>query len=1106
MTFILYDRYFSLDSTSGALKTYWRIIGNKCNSVVQLHETYPVQTLNCFNANIPSLYIFCKLTQYIDFEKHQLVDIHKHFGANLKIFKFSKQLTLASSSSTLDKNLDNIQNIFMMHTRLCSNFDTTKNKESISHRILYKVNFNNENTRNDLINKLNFYNLTAFPDVELFVPFDDECEIFLNIIFPTNRNQDNSKYTYMTVIPDHNMNFVNILESFHGLIQLINSRTISQNVLIVDNREVVTNKRVLTDMFLDNVPIVDIFIGRIYENEQCIEFNSNENEIIFIMLKMYIFKRNQYVIFMNRSYQKGPIIECNDYKLKNTISCDNERDLISKFYNMYTRSMVFNVFNMDVHFIVSSERYKSTSYIIMQRIIYNNLWYEFSTHCVISEDGRCIRFNRNSIILFDSVSKTDCILTNFQYIDRDIYLPELYIDSTVPIYSDIVTHLQNIKTTKQSKYTVVNKCIADGNKHITTMSMYELINKIYSHEECKNNNDNDMILESVIELSNRIRIPITRLYSLGVGQIAYRLIFYTSIRNGIFLITNRKDKSPSFFQSENTEYIIDTISSIKSPVPIKIYQNPLSSIVADSSDDKQSMFQNLIKKFIPIHMTGNLIENYFSFFCPNRNQFPLLMSLVENESELLYTNNSIVWSRSRLFCNHSIVSFDFSLFYSSIIAIFGLDFQNCMIVYGYELKNFFYNIFPTPSIFENNKIQILQSPHIFIMDNDSLKIIDIRRHQDISSLSDKSCYIVIFRFVTTEIMQRHDRNYCPLSNLFYDNIIDMKKYKTRLSLHKNILNSICGMLSSYQINTTLLNVVYALSRKIMLWIVTNCLSDVNSVYTSFINHSYNLNEPPPDNLISIENDSFTFIYNYNRFNYDNISNNINNVECIKDKILDRLCHELSMCTYFAKADILQIFNLKINFITGNLMQMSPRKYYYIVQEESEIKSIPTLVSNEKNNTIVQKSLSFINRQDYNLVNCIIKNKPIKLSYLRRTHNMPEIRKLVIWYMIRHSRLVYSNENQKSTHQNLKLLDEFLNIDNDKRELKMQYLNILFNMLKVENIEDSFLNLLTNPLVNSNFLNNIVPDFHAFDSIHLPAERKTLIINCVLMFFRFYVNF
>ena len=1098
MTFILYDRYFSLDESTGKLKTFWRVIGNKYNSVVQLHETYPVQTLNCYDQNISSLYIFCKLTQYSDFEKHQLVDLHKQFGNNMKIFKFQNKLTISSSSSSVLRNFDNIQSIFMMHTRANSKMDTVNIKEPISHRYVYKICFNTEKTRNDLVSKLKFFNLTSYPDIEMFIPFYDECELILNHVFPTNRHNDNTKYTYLTVITNHYMNFIPIIESFHGIIQLINSRTISHNTLVVNNREVVTNTKTLADIFLENVPIVDFFLGRVYENEQCMEFNSDENEITFLMIKIYIFKHTHYVVYMNRKYQKVPIHK--DAKLNNIILCENERDLLLKFFNMYTNGLLFKILNMDIHFIMSTQRYKSNSYILMHRIIYNKFWDEFSSHCVISEDGKCVRFNRNSIILFDNISKSDSIVTNFRNIDKDIYLPELYGDSTMPIDSSLCTHLQNIKPGKTQKYSNINY-----ENEVTEMSLYELIYNIFKEEDSIDNQNYNDILESVIELSNKIRIPITLLYSLSVAQIAYRLIFYTQLRNGVFPIIDKDEGVPAFYQTHNNNngLIINCLKTLSSPQNLKIFQNVYDSV--NGEGQKNSMFTNLIKKYIPIHMTGNLLENYFSFFCPSSNQFPLMSSLTNDESELLSHKNAIIWSRVNLYNNRSIVSFDFSLFNSSIISIFGLDFQNCAILLGFELKNFFYSIYPDRETFEENKLKTLQLPNMFIMDNDSLKIYNIEKFENISNLNDGSCYIVIMRFVTTDMMKKYDKNYLTLSEIFYSNIMDMKKYKTRLLLHKNILNAICGMLSTYQINTKLLNIVNALSRKIMLWIVSNyCQNDTSDIIT-FIQHEYDPNETPPENLISIENDSFTFVYDYAALKYEYMETNLRVVNNLKDKILRKLCTELTTCTLFDFNEIFKIFNLKINFITGNILQLSSRKFFYINQTGENLSTLK-LDTNEKNNRVIQKALSYMNN-DVNFIRIIVKNKPIKLSYLKNISNFTDIRKLLIWYMLQHSRVGIQNEQHRSTFQNLETLETFLNRSQEEtRKTKTGYLNLLFNIVQTENIEDNFLNILSSPLVNLNFATKTIPDFHTFRSIHLPSDKRTLIINCVLLFFKFFKNY
>lgn len=1103
MSFILYDRYFSLDEKTGTLKTFWRVIGNKYNSVVQLHETYPVQTLNCFNQNIASLYIFCKPTQSQEFEKHHLVDIHKQYGNNLRIFKFVKQLTVAVTSCSLMRNLDNIQNVFMMHTRTKSNIDQIETKEAISHRVTYKFSFNNEKTRNEIVSKIKFYNLTAYPDIEMFVPFDDECELFLNHIFPTNRQQDNSQYTYMTVIENHYMNFVPILESFHGLIQLINSRNISHNVLMVNNREVVKNPRVITDMFLDNVPIVDIFMGRVYENEQCIEFHSHENEITFIMLKLFIFKRSQYIVFMNRKYQAIPIAK--NEQLANIIVCDGECDLLTKFFNIYTNGLVFKILNMDIHFIMATQRYKSNSYAIMYRIIMHNLWSRFASHCIISEDGKCIRFNRNSIILFDNIDNCNEVVTNYKILERDVvYLPELYADSTASPDATLHNHMLNIKPEKACKYVEIRKYLKEQ-RPVNTMSMYQLIEKIYTLEETQSS-DYNTILESIIELSNRIRVPITLLYSMSVAQIAYRLIFYNSIRNGFFLIMEKRENMPFFYQCENYEGSVDALKKLSTPQRMKVFQHYYDQNDANEAEKQPYLFQNLIKRFIPVYMTGNLVENYFSFFCPDKNRLPIVASLVENESELLCFRNAIVWARQQLVSGRSIVSFDFSLYNSSIMALFGVDFHNCALLYGFELKNFFYSIFPTRNTFVENDITFLQLPHTFIMDNDTLRVHNIITYQDIGSLNDHACYIVVMRFIVTEMMQRHNKNYRPLCDLFYENIIDMSKYRTRLMLHKNILNSICGMLSTYQINTTMLNIVNALSRKIIMWVVANCISlRDDHVPVSFIEHEYDVTSSSPKNLLAIENDSFTFIYDYAPLNYERMEENMRTVDTIRRDILDKLCHQLATCTQHSAATIAQIVNLKVNFVTGNLFQLMTGRYFYIAPPDSSHEKA-RIVCNERNNRNIQKALSYLNLDD-NLIRVMKRNDNLKLSYLKRTHNFTETRRLLVWYLMQHHRSgSVKNNDQMTILNNLRTLNNFVERDNFQRREINQYLSLLFGTLRVTNIEEYFLKLLSNAVLNTYFLRYNIPEHSLFDDIQLPSDKKTLILNCVQIFFKLYEKF
>lgn len=1111
-TYILYDRYFAMDEKTGEIKTYWRALGNKYNSCVQLHETNPVQTLNYFNQKIASLYLFCKPTQCSDFEKFQLTNFHKQFGNNIKIFKFQNQITISLTMSTLNKNLDNIQTIFMMHTRLKSNLDVIAiDKEQISSRIVYKINFNNDKIRQELITRIKLFNLTTYPDIEMFIPFDDECELILNYIFQINYNQDNNS-SIMTLIPNHLIDFINLIETFHGLIQLVNSRNAYQNIMIIENREPINNIKIVTDLFLENVPVIDIFIGRIYENEQCIEFNSFENEITFIMIKMYIFKQTQYIVLVNSKFQKplskNFIKEQNKPKLNNFIFCDNEKDLLKKFCNLYTHGLIFKIVNMDVHFILCSQRYKSNSYIILNRIISNDLWSLFSSNCLVSEDGKIAQFNRNSIVIFDDMDKSSKIITNYKYINNNsIYLPELYGDSTSFIDVNIQNHLMHIKQSKESKYIEIKKQINEKNKMPEIMTLYDMISKIFNEEEEKSLNDFNLILESIIELSNQVRVPITMLYSMSLTQIAYRLIFYTYIRNGIFPIIDNEMKIP-YFRQENDDAVYETnlncIKNLKLQNPYKIFQkNTLNENTMNFN------FQNLIKKYIPLHMKGNLVENYFNFFTPSKNHLPIISSLVDNESDLLANSTSVNWSRCQLFSDKCIVSFDFSLFYSSIMAIFGIDFNNCSILFGFELKSFFINIYPNEEIFNENQFKYLQLPHLFLMDNDTLEIINITSFQDINSkFKDQSVYIVIMRFLTSNMMQKFDKKYKSLSNFFHINILNMQKYRIRIMLHKNILNSICGMLNAYNINTVILYIVNALSRKIMLWTVDNCLHyDKQETTKSFLEHQYN--SIPPKNLISIETDSFTFVYNLKMFNYDdenNINMELKHVEHLKENILTQLCNNLTEIVNFDKESIKKIFNLKLNFITGNLFYINNHRYFYM--SINKITKKIQIESNEKNNRTLQKALIYLN-MDEKLLKNLKHNRSIRMFHLKRCADFCETRNFLLWYLFEYHRKQNKyniiNENLVILNE-LRILDEF--IDNINYELQDvdHNINNLISIIKNQSIMFYFINILSRPSMNLYFKQISIPEKNLIETIQLPSDKKTLIINCILIFFKLYKKY
>lgn len=1106
MSTILYDRFFYDNKENNIINTYWNVVGrNNKYPIVKLHESKPVPTLNCFNSKLTSLYIFCKPTQCIEFERKLLMDIHKSYGNNLKIFKYTKQMTMVTSSSTLSKNLDNIQNIFMMHTCIHSNIDLLSTKEPISRRNVYKICFKEDKLIcGKIINNIKFFNLTQYPDVEMFLPFDDECELLLNFIFPTITLHDNLKHTYMTIVPCHNIDYLHIIESMHGIIQLVNYKSISNNIMVITNRESIKNSRAVTEIFLENVPIVDICIGRVYEDEQCIEFNNDENEITFIMIKMYILKNTQYIIFLNCKYQILPIQKHS--KLNNFIQCDNERDLLLKFFNIYTSGLLFKILNVNTHFIVSNQRYKCSSYTIMYRIIYNSLWNRFLQYCVVSEDGKCIRFNKNSIILFDNLDKSDDIITHKQYIDKNsVYLPELYNDSIVNIESTLEHHLKNIRPEKNQKYTDIQRFLSK-NKEINTMSLYDMIVKIFNDEEKIQFHIYNNILESMIDLANEVRIPITMLYSVSVAQIAYRVIFYNYLRKGVFLIMDKDEKNPCFYQSEDIDHIKSCIQNLTVSRDLKIFKN---LYINDDNDNinNRNIFEKLIKKFISEQMTGNFIENYFVYFCPSPKHFPIITSIVENESEILSFKNAITWSRQQLFSHKSIVSFDFSLYNSSIIALFGIDFNNCIILYGYELRNFFKNIFPTREQFSLLNTKLLQLPYTFIMDNDTLEIININNYDDITEkIIDTSCYIIIMRFITSHIVQKQHENYEPLSELFHSHILNMKKYKTRLLLHKNILNSICGMLSSYQINTTILNIINALSRKIILWIVYNCLqTDYNK--TSFIKHKYNIGLVPPDNLISIENDSFTYMYDYKSFRYDKMTENLDIVENLRKRILETLAEELSFCTTFSRQEILNVLNLRLNFITGHLYQVSSRRFFYLSTDNN---GKSCLVSNEKNNKSLQKSLKFLNH-DKNLLKIFRRNDNLELSYLKRTFNFTETRCLLLWYIMQHSRKqanfsTFSINNQMQIFKSRQELNDFIRLDNyDHRDIELKT-NLLFTLVGCYNINDYFISLLSNSIFNLHFQHKTIPEDNFFKNFQLPNDKKKLIIENIQLFFKLYRKF
>lgn len=1078
MKFIIYDRYYSLDKTTGYLQTFWRVIGNKYNSIVQLHEPNGIQYLNCFNQNIASLYVFCRVLQSQNFERHQLVEIQKQQGNNLRIFKFDREIPVCTSAASLYDNFDSIKNILMLYTKSQSDLNLVTHKEVICNKILYKICFNHESTRNEVVNKLKLCDLTKYPDLDMFIPFDDECETFLNGIFPTDRNQDNTKYSYMTVINESYMDMIPFLDVFHGQTQLIESRNISYNTLMVENRIAITNTKELLNMFLDNVPIINFFIGRLYENEQCAEFYTDSNEIIFLIIKMYIFSKTRYIILVNKSYQDNIIT--NDKNLYSIIVCEDEKDILIKFKNMYTNALIFNIFNVHINFIIASDQYKSNSYIILSRIIYNNLWQQFSDHCVVSEDGKCIRFNINAIILCNNLNSSDIIVTNYKRIKSEIYLPELYADSTLSITASLDDHLRNIKNDKQIKYIQLQSI-----DNISTMSMTDLIMSII-HDDRNDVHNYLEILESLITLSNKVRIPITLLYSLSVAQISYRLIFYTNLRNGVFPILNRTEKTPVFYQSHDTAYTKTYLNRLLVPTVAKIFKK---STPSSSDIIQEPLFSSLIKKFIPIHMTGNLVENYLTFFCPSDNHYPLISSLVTNERELLSHQNSIVWSQQQLISGYSIVSFDFRLFYSSIIAIFGLDISNCGFFYGFELKNFFMSI---------EQIHIFQSlPYTFIMDNDTLEIINIITLDDISRISDTAIYVVIMRFITTEMMQKHTHSYQPLSDLFYNSIIDIQKYKTKLNINKNILNSICGMLSAYEINTTILNVVYALSRKIIFWIIMNCLSN-KSIMKSFQEHKFENTCTFPENLISIENDSFTFIYDSAKYQYKNFTENADNIDILRKKILHDLCREIVKCTNLSYEKISKIFQLKVNFSTGNLFQVTTRRFYYIsINEKQKL----ILCSNEKNNSRLQKILEIINI-DRSLIKTFHKDKQLKVSYLKRTYNLPEIRHLLLWYMMQR---VETLSQPYNVAKNLFDLEKDISLLQTYDE-KIMRLEFLFSNVNASYVREYFLKILSHSLTNINFLQHSIPDVKSFECIHLPSEKAPLIKNYILIFFKLYQLF
>lgn len=1099
MTFVLYDRFFSLDENNGNLKTCWRVLGNKLNSVVQLNENHQIPTLNCFNKNVISLYIFTKPSETIEFERRQLLDLHNAYGTKIKIFKFSSQIPITPSNASLYYNLDNIQTIFMIHTRLKTQFGYIQKKEVCSKRFVFKICFHNDQIRNEILKKFQMFTLTNFPDVETFVPFDDECELFLNIIFPTNKSRDNTKYTYMSIINSHYFNYVPIIETLYGVTQIINCRNIYQKVMNVICREQIKNNRNLVDIFMDNVPIVEIYIGRVYETPQCMEFNSYENELTFIMIKIIVMKRTNFIVFINSKYQA---FNSTIYKNMNIIICQDEIHLLLGFFNLYTSGLMFNIFNMNAHFILANQTYKSNSFILLYRIIYNNLWSTFSKYCIISEDGKCIRFNQNSIILFDDINSSDEIRTNADVIELQnaIYLPELYNDSTLPIESSLQNLLINIKPTKKSKY-----------EHLLNMQMHEL--KTLStldivHQLIQNNTHHidkySTILEAIIELSNKVRIPIHLIYSMSTAQIAYRLLFYSFLKNGTFPILEPNLKTQAFYRSYEPKATKKCIERLNIPKDLKIYKN----IQLSQNTEEGGIFQSLIKKHIPIHMTGNLIDNYFSFFRPGSNYFPYISLLVDNENELLSHKNAILWSRNELYHDVSIASFDFSLFHSTIMSLFGIDFTNCAILYGYELKSFFYNIYPTKEIFFKYNFKVLHLPHLFIMDNDTLKIHNINKFENISNLYDNNCYIVIMRFITSHIIKTIAPNYEPISGLFYQNIATLNKLKNRLPLHKNILNSMCGMLSAYNINTTILNIIYALSRKIIHYIVNNCLCDDGVVKESFLEHEYRINSLPPKYLISIESDSFTYIYNYKRLDYRRMQQHQTEVDNISRNIVSKLCTQLELCTEMKREDIEKIVNLKINFITNDLYYVKNNLYYHIKFDRTH-----QLVCNQKNNKMICSALNYLNTDTLTIIKHLRKCHCIKMVHLKRVHKYPEARYLLLWYLFQLNNSLTHDDNaiggsisdqQQVIYNQLKILSTSVERDMEKNDIS-NYMNILFSISKRVNVDSFILKILSNSTLNIYFKNCTLPQRNLYEIVKVPSDKKTLIFNLVDLFFKLYIK-
>lgn len=1092
MTFLLYDRFFSLDTKSGILQTCWRVIGNNCKSIVRLHESHPLPTLNCFSQNIASLYIFCKPSQCDQFERRHMIDIHKQYATNIKIFKYEKCITLNVSSSILMRNFDTIQNVFMMGTHDISNVDAIENNESVSVRILYKICFNVEHVRSDIIRSIKMYNISQYPNIEIFVPFDDECELFLNTIFPTNRYIVDSKYTYMTVVAAHYMDIVSVIDLM-GLTQIVNARLISDNILSVTSRETITTTRIIADMFLDKVPIVDIYIGRAYEDEQCLEFNSDENELTFIMIMIYYQQRVNFVTFVNSRYisQHHQPQSISDSGHKNMIICDNETDMLNSFFNLYTSNLMFETLEIDVHFLLATQRYKSNSYSLLTRIIIQKLWINFAAHCIVSEDGKCVRLNRNAIILFDNLDTSSKIITNYTLIDKNkIYLPEMYADSTLPSNSTFEEHIVNIKDDKMIKYKEIRKMV-DNFDNVEMLSLYDLITIIATNEETIPAIQYNQILESIIELSEKTRIPITMLYSLSVAQISYRLIFYTNLRNGNFHIIDRDDKTPCYYQTYDDEMTKTSIRNVCGPRIINIYQNSTIPI-----SDNNLIFVDMVRKYLPPTMMGNIVENYFNYFRPSGNQYPIISSLVENESELLSAKNTILWSRQRCYTNRSIVSYDFSLYNSSLVALFDLDFNNCAILYGFELKTFFNNIYTSKTNFEENTIELLQLPHTFIMDNDTLKVHNIKTYECINQLQNNSCYIIIMRFLYTRVQKYFNSNYKSLANIFMDNIHNIKKYKNRLPFHKNILNAICGMLSAYNINTTILNVVNALSRKIVLWIVDNCIDESQS-RTSILDHVYNVNDLPHDNLLAIENDSFTFIYDMNQFNYEAVDDNQNKIEIIRLNILDHLTNELVKCTLYTYDEIRAVINLKVNFVTGNLYQVSKRNYYYMDNEK--------LVSNERNNMNVHNALFHLNRNKRQIER--LKNgKPIKIGQLKDTHNFTDNRRILLFYMMNlRDDKVNANIDYSYVLRQFNILKEFVQKDSFQEAEVNQHVDFLFNLISISNNSQHFSRIICSPNVNINFRFPSVPDRTTYEYISIPNDRKLMVHNCVEIFFKLFIK-